>query len=282
MNKKSLFSYLILLLILLSIFFSSSRQLNARPMVYDCFLFLNEFDILDIRLHEMDSVVDRFVIVESAETFRGKPKPLNFPTQAARFSQFAEKIIYVPLIEPFITNDPWKRETYQRNQMSRGLVNCSNKDIILISDVDEIVENKGVTTLCEKLRRKKCPYVGVNQRYHSNFLNSIPGENWRGTVATTYGQLKQSSPQRLRDMRNSVPAVAKGWHFTWQGGLQQDLYKLESYSHSESDTPEIRESKTRDALLRHLCPAIPVDESFPQYVRDNQRHFEEIGMLRAL
>lgn len=253
----------------------------VHPMVYDCFLFLNEFEILDIRLHEMDSVVDRFVIVEAAETFRGAPKPLNFPIHASRFSQFAEKIIYIPLTEPFNTNNPWDREAFQRNQIKRGLDNCVDGDIILLSDVDEIVENQGVIAL-ERELQKGAPCVGVEQRYHSNFLNSVPGGPWRGTVATTYGRLKQINPQTLREMRNSVPVIAKGWHFTWQGGLMQDLYKLSAYSHSESDTPEIRESKTRDAALRHLCPAIPVDESFPQYVRDNQKYFEDIGMLQVL
>ena len=47
-------------------------------MIYDCFTFFNEFDILEIRLHEMNPWVDRFVLVESAETFSGNPKPLWF------------------------------------------------------------------------------------------------------------------------------------------------------------------------------------------------------------
>ncbi len=136
MTKKRFFS---LLIILLAGFFLYPRWSHSQPMVYDCFLFLNEFELLDIRLHEMDSVVDRFVIVESAETFRGNPKPLNFPTQADRFSQFADKIIYIPLTEPLITDNPWVREAFQRNQIMRGLVDCKDTDIVMISDVDEIV-----------------------------------------------------------------------------------------------------------------------------------------------
>jgi beta-1,4-mannosyl-glycoprotein beta-1,4-N-acetylglucosaminyltransferase len=34
-------------------------------MVYDVFPFLNELDILEIRLNELDPVVDLFVLTES-------------------------------------------------------------------------------------------------------------------------------------------------------------------------------------------------------------------------
>ena len=47
-------------------------------MVYDCFMFFNELELLDLRLHELDAVVDRFVLVEGVRTLSGKPKPLYF------------------------------------------------------------------------------------------------------------------------------------------------------------------------------------------------------------
>ena len=46
--------------------------------VYDCFLFFNELDLLEIRLNELNDVVDKFVIVESTESFSKKKKPLYF------------------------------------------------------------------------------------------------------------------------------------------------------------------------------------------------------------
>ena len=44
--------------------------------IYDCFLFFNELDLLEIRLNELDEVVDYFVIVEGESTFQSKPKEL--------------------------------------------------------------------------------------------------------------------------------------------------------------------------------------------------------------
>ena len=42
--------------------------------IWDCFTFYNELDILEIRLSELDRVVDKFVLVEAEHTFRGNPK----------------------------------------------------------------------------------------------------------------------------------------------------------------------------------------------------------------
>ena len=58
-------------------------------MIYDCFTFFNELDLLEIRLNVLRDVVDRFVLVEAGETHTGKRKPLYFRENAARFAAFA-------------------------------------------------------------------------------------------------------------------------------------------------------------------------------------------------
>ena len=44
-------------------------------MIYDCFIFFNEFDLLEIRLNELDNIVDKFVLVEANFTHSSKEKP---------------------------------------------------------------------------------------------------------------------------------------------------------------------------------------------------------------
>ena len=46
--------------------------------IYDCFIFNNETDLLDIRLNILNDYVDYFVIVESLETFTGLKKKNDF------------------------------------------------------------------------------------------------------------------------------------------------------------------------------------------------------------
>ena len=43
-------------------------------MVYDCIPFFNELDILKLRLHILDPIVDQFVIEEATVTFSGEKK----------------------------------------------------------------------------------------------------------------------------------------------------------------------------------------------------------------
>ena len=55
-------------------------------MTYDCFSFFNELDLLEIRLNVLKDAVDKFVLVEAGETHSGKPKPLYFKENEARFA----------------------------------------------------------------------------------------------------------------------------------------------------------------------------------------------------
>ena len=61
-------------------------------MVYDCFQFFNELDILKIRLNVLAPVVDRFVISEATETFSGIKKPLYYEENKELFAAFQDRI----------------------------------------------------------------------------------------------------------------------------------------------------------------------------------------------
>lgn len=46
--------------------------------LFDCFIFFNELDLLDLRLEESFEAVDYFVVCEASRTFRGATKELVF------------------------------------------------------------------------------------------------------------------------------------------------------------------------------------------------------------
>ena len=91
-------------------------------MIYDCFLFFNEFKILRLQLEELNEVVDQFVLVESTRTFSNDPKPLFFDQNKEAFGQWALKIRHV-VIEDMPQGNPsaWDIERFQRNAILRGL-----------------------------------------------------------------------------------------------------------------------------------------------------------------
>lgn len=70
------------------------RQENTPFKVLDAVLMSNELELLEIRMNELDSVVDYFLIVESNATFTGLPKETYFAQNRERFSKFQHKIVY--------------------------------------------------------------------------------------------------------------------------------------------------------------------------------------------
>ena len=61
-------------------------------MIYDCFPFFNELDILEIRLNVLYETVDYFVITEADKTHTGKAKEYLFEQNKERFSKFLDKL----------------------------------------------------------------------------------------------------------------------------------------------------------------------------------------------
>src|SRR5690606_38718308 len=124
----------------------------GSPKIYDAVIFFNELELLKIRFEELYDVVDHFVVVEGSLTFTGNQKPLYFAENRHLFSRFEDKIIYV-LVEDFppATSDPqrdsWTREIHQRNGIIRGLCNCADEDVIIISDTDEIPRREVIASL---------------------------------------------------------------------------------------------------------------------------------------
>lgn len=71
------------------------QSLSGRqPVVLDAVLMSSELDLLEIRMSELDDVVDRFLIVESNATFTGLPKETYFADARRRFERFNSKIVY--------------------------------------------------------------------------------------------------------------------------------------------------------------------------------------------
>ena len=46
-------------------------------MIYDCFMFFDELDLLEIRMNILDPVVDFFVVTEATTTQMGQPKKMD-------------------------------------------------------------------------------------------------------------------------------------------------------------------------------------------------------------
>jgi len=228
--------------------------------IYDCFMYFDEDLILDLRLNILDKFVDYFVIVESIFTHRGEKRNLKFNIN--KFKKFESKIIYLVYdqepsqIEKIVSKDTEDeksrkyimnalfRENAQRNFINRALNNLDNEDVILVSDVDEIPNLKGIN-----FEEKKSKIILFKQdMLYYKFNLKLPNLAWTGTKACKKKYFK--SAQWLRNVKDRKYPFYRvdtyfsekkyidcdfiengGWHFTNIKTANQIKQKLESYLH---------------------------------------------------
>ena len=140
--------------------------------IYDCFSYWDEDLLLDLRLNILDDFVDYFVIVEGNKTWQNNSKKLKFNKD--NFSKFKDKIIYIPVEDMPDGDNPYIRENYQRNAISRGLNHASDDDYIIISDLDEIPNPKKIQSFNKNMKfavfKQMHFYYKINLQSQKNFL----------------------------------------------------------------------------------------------------------------
>lgn len=200
--------------------------------IFDCFTFLNEIELLELRLMELGNLVDYFIIVEANKTFTGNPKEFIFENNKKKFQEYLPKIIYLK-VKDLPNPDPqnvWNAEYYQRNAIMRGLEGKARKgDKILVSDVDEIPSKKAIIENINTSHR-----VIFKQSFYYYYVNCRVSRNWGGTVMDTFGNFP--SPQNMRESakRHGVGVYpGGGWHYSYLTGGDPDkiIYKCKNIVH---------------------------------------------------
>ena len=92
--------------------------------IFDCFMFHNEFDLLELRLKELYDYVDCFVIVGSDLSFTCREKPYHFEINKKRYDPWIDKIKHVKF-KSFGHAIPWNNEHDQRNAIMNALTDAN-------------------------------------------------------------------------------------------------------------------------------------------------------------
>ena len=264
--------------------------------IYDCFQFFNEEHILDLRFNILNEFVDFFVFVESTTDHQGQTKKLNFDHK--KIKKFSDKIIYIVVDD---TKDNLKKphtggeslvEQHQRNSLMRGLKNCNDNDLIILSDVDEIPDLNKLSLFDNKNK-----YAVFSQKmfnYKLNLLNETESE-WHGSKICLKKNL--ISPQWLRNLKfkqypfwrfdkmRSLQIIKDGgWHFAYLQNSENIIKKIKSFAHGEFNKEiyanieniERKISEEKDIFNRDIIyKKIQIDNSFPKYIVDNKEKLKE-------
>jgi beta-1,4-mannosyl-glycoprotein beta-1,4-N-acetylglucosaminyltransferase len=207
-------------------------------MIYDCFLFNDELDLLELRLNFLHETVGKFVLVESTRTLSGKTKPLHYENNKSRFEKYAAQIIH--LVAPVNDLPAWDYEYFQRNYFKYGLAHCKDNDIIFISDADEIINIPAIL----EIPNLKLPavielpmyYYFMNMRTSSRFFVNLAAPAAfikRNDIGLRYKRYESFCESRIY-----ANQVQTGWHFSYLFGYNIEKYqeKIRSFSHQEYNT----------------------------------------------
>ena len=262
-------------------------------MIYDCFPFYNEFDILEFRLQEMWDIVDRFVLVESTKTHANLPKPLFYAENKERFKDYADRITHIIVDDMPDTTDAMALDQFQRNCIVRGLGGLKDDDLVLISDVDEIIRKSVLKNVIQAPQD-----VFGFQMIMSNFkFNNIciEGEShsvW--SMAVRGRHLLRLPPQYFRDLRFRLHGALNaghliqeffqiiphgGWHFSYLGNDDHVRNKIKNFAHQEFNTPDYINQIDVEAFIQsgrdiynrpgYKWAPVAVNEYFPETLRNN-------------
>ena len=228
--------------------------------IYDCFMYFDEDLLLDLRFNTLNKFVKKFVIAEATYTHNGTKKKLNFDIN--KFKKFKDKIIYIIVDkqpdnilkildsetkeqkgEKLILNG-MARDYFQRENLSRGIEEASNDDLILISDLDEIPDLNKIDL--SKINNKIIIFEQKMFYYKLNLF--YQDYTWLGTKAVRKKNL--ITPQWLRNVKgknypkwrldtlfskkkytNLYFIKNGGWHFTCLRTAEELEKKLLNFAH---------------------------------------------------
>ena len=223
-------------------------------------MYFDEDLLLDLRLNSLNKFVKKFVITEATYTHNGSKKKLNFDIN--KFSKFKDKIIYIivdkkpeDILELMPDDSDEKkgeklilngmaRDYFQRENLSRGIKDASDEDLIIISDLDEIPNLNKID-----LSKIKNNLVIFEQKMFYYKLNLFYEDYiWLGTKAVKKKNFK--SPQWLRNIKgknypkwrvdtffskkkytNLTFIKNGGWHFTCLRTAEELEKKLLNFAH---------------------------------------------------
>lgn len=256
--------------------------------LYDCFLFNGELDLLEIRLNIMSDYVDKFVILESEETFSGLSKPLYLDLNQSRYEKFTSKIEYLVAPAPESIPCPWSRESYYRNCLFEGIKSCSVHDYIMLSDLDWIPDPEKlyyyITRISDPftlLLRDHLYYLNCKFLYNPDFIGTVIAR--KQVINDLYAKWDKSyygmsdvGFSRLCKIRGEcIQIPLAGWHYRNVFCDEDISIKLKSFSHYEANTLEINNLeniKKCKSELKNINPSCKQDKVEKYELNTNNTH----------
>jgi hypothetical protein len=271
--------------------------MNMNFKIYDCFPFYNELDLLELRLHTLYEHVDHFVLVEADTTYTSRSKPFYFEENRQRFAPFLDKIIHIKVTDMPHNPDAWVNDIYQRNQIARGFTNVADNDLVLVSDLDEIIRPAAVKYMAasgNQLFALRMPLFN----FRFNYMRSVKDPYVVWGMAGRGAVVKNIQPDAFRALRFkyfSAPlgwtsggqevVEHAGWHFGYMGDNKWLVDKAQSFAHQEINYPAFVNNIDVNTSIKNRqhwgnfgeerYSIVELDDYFPEYLVQNQLKYAD-------
>ena len=287
--------------------------------IFDCTTFYSEHLMLDVRFNILNEKVDKFIVVESLFSHSGKPKKFNFDIK--NYQKFKDKINYIIIEnepEGLIVNqnlssaekrlNSLKRVEQSYDYMAKSLNDAEDKDLIILSDNDEIPNLNSK----QFLNSKKNIFIFEQLFFYYKFNLHYDLMNWFGSKACR--KKKLMSMPWLRNLKNKQYPFWRfdtlfsktkynnleiikdgGWHFTNLMTAEKLYEKMSNFGHhNEFDESGLKindiknKIENREMFYNHFLDQtnsnkwkndyklkIINENKLPLYVIQNKEKFKE-------
>lgn len=275
-------------------------------MILDLTIGFNELDLFIMRFSELDSIVDKFILIEATHTHSGKPKPLYFSdwkngVTTHNGMTFGE-MIDVNKVDLYVWDNSgypndnagaWLRENLQRELLIQTVENYPDDTLAMLSDMDEIPRASALEQWLHAVGESLVDSNGVwrfAQTLSYLYMNTDAGI-WNGTKIFPLSiprASKSDKPMtdeiRYRPEHGIAGTVGNGgWHFSSCGGFERVRTKFNSYAHTEMQLKT--DDDINDSLARLVDPfnknplTVTDVNTLPQYVQENIAYFKKQGYI---
>ncbi len=239
-------------------------------MIIDCFTFYNEPEMLEFHINHIYPYVDKILVIEGDRTYAGKPYKSMFNIKNDKVEHHI-----VPLLEN--PGSRWDNEALQRKLA--GEIASKYDGTLFFECVDEIINLDFIVPY-------NSPVTLSLDNYYYYFNGKDVGDkpDHPMPIALPTSELLTNDLHSIWDGRHNYTTYQHaGWHFSYLGGAERIKEKLAAYSHAENDTDDIKNNLEaniqagKDIFGRddHEFVFTPIDDTYPQYLVDNQDKYKE-------
>ena len=250
--------------------------------IYDCFIYYNETEILELRIKYLYDVVDQFIIYEFPQTFSGRKKDFNFIKNSKNLSQYKNKIKYYQFDEKYETTNElihylenqnskilqeikkiiineknffdksefsWILQSYQKNIIFKILHDLKVEDtsFIIISDLDEIPTKYSIKNFEKVLNKGIYNYKNYDFKFFFNLMS--PNFRHGCNLLARWSEFKKI--YNIQDLKYKATyhhaSIKKdgrliGYHFSDISPIDRIIDKRNDSSHQELNNNFIKKN----------------------------------------